>query len=115
MIRLFKVFVPATVLALLISESLIILASYIFASFFLLSLSYDAQTFLIDEFGYARIAILTVVIVIALYFNELYNEIRIQSRMVLFQQLCASMGVVFLAQALIGYVARSLIIPRTLM
>jgi sugar transferase (PEP-CTERM system associated) len=114
MIRLFKVFIPTSVVALLFSEALIIVGCYI-ALFYYFLPEYDPQIFLIDEGGIWRIVLVMLVIVLGLYFNDLYGTIRVRHRVELIQQLCMAIGVAFLSQALISYVNRDWTIPKALM
>lgn len=115
MIRLFKVFVPTSVLALLISEILLIFGAYLAATFLASGPDYDPGIYLFDEYGLARLALVTGVIVAGLYFHDLYTDFRIRSRLVLLQQLCFTIGIAFLVQALTSYARRAWILPKWLM
>lgn len=115
MIHLFKLLLPTSVVALLLSEIVIIIGSYLAALFFFLSRDHDFQTFLIDENGIWRILPIAVVIILALYFNDLYTEIRVRRWVELLQRLCMAIGTAFLAQALISYANKGWPIPKWLM
>ncbi len=116
MIQLFKVFIPTSVLTLLASETILIFGCYIAASFW----SYRAENgpliFLIDENGLISIIFVTMLIILGLYFNDLYSEFRVYSRMLLIQQICLTLGVAFVLEALSSYVRSSWgILPQKVM
>jgi sugar transferase (PEP-CTERM system associated) len=104
MVRLFRVFIPASVLGLLISEAVLIFSCYVVASFLLLET--DPQIFLLYDAGLWRILLVVACIMLALYFNDLYWQFRIRSRLLLVQQMCFVVGIAFLTQALLTYVHR---------
>jgi sugar transferase (PEP-CTERM system associated) len=101
MIRIFKVFVPTSVVALLVSETVLIFSCYLLASF--LTLDVDPQVFLLYDDGLARISIVVVCLMVGIYLHDLYTQFRIKSRILLFQQLCLIVGIAFLTQALLSY------------
>jgi len=114
MIRLFRVFVPTSVVALLLSEVILIYTCFVAAAFIVLDV--DPQVFLLYDNGLARIAIAVVGIVFGIYFHDLYTNFRIKSRMLLFQQMGVVLGAAFLIQALLVYLRlRELILPTWLM
>jgi len=101
MIRIFKVFVPASAIALLLSETVLIFTCYIIACFFVLD--FDTQVFLLYDNGLWRIGIVVVCIMVGIYLHDLYTQFRIKSRIVLVQQLCLVVGIAFFTQALLSY------------
>jgi len=104
MIRLFRVFIPASVLGLLLSEAVLIFSCYVLASFFVLDA--DPEIFLLYDNGLWRIALVVGCIIVALYFNDLYWQFRIRSKLLLVQQMCFVVGIAFLTQALLTYLRR---------
>ena len=113
MIRFFRVFVPAGALALFSSEILLILSSYILATYVFLTV--DPTVFLLYDRGLVRILLVLASILVGMHFHDLYSNIYVRSRRVLIQQLCLVIGVAFLVQALIGYLDASLRIPIRVM
>ncbi len=111
--RLFGVFVPVSVLLLLLSEALLIVACFVSAAY--LTLPADPSVFLLYDNGLSRILLLTVFVLFLLDFNDLYSEIRVSSRVVLAQRLCVVMGGVFLLQALASYVRPGVRMPIRIM
>jgi sugar transferase (PEP-CTERM system associated) len=101
MIRIFNVFIPASVIALLVSEIALLYFCYIVASFF--SLDVDAQIFFFYDNGFLRVTIVVAGLMIGIYLHDLYTQFRIKSRILLIQQLCLIVGLTFLTQALLSY------------
>jgi exopolysaccharide biosynthesis polyprenyl glycosylphosphotransferase len=100
-IRLFKVSIPSSVVALLVSEAILIFSSYVLAAYWTLDAA--ADVFLLDEGGLWSVALVVAVIMAGLYFHDLYENYRIRSRILLFQQFSLVLGVAFLMQALLNY------------
>jgi sugar transferase (PEP-CTERM system associated) len=113
MIRLFRVFVPAGTLALLISEILLVTGAFVLASFIILPV--DPGDYLIYEGGLKSIGLVVLSILIGLYLHDLYTEINLKSSVILLQQLCLVMGIAFLMQGLVSYLDRDLRIPLRVM
>ena len=114
MIRLFRVFVPASVVALLVSEFILIYACYLAAAFFVFRV--DPQVFLVYDNGWLRIAVVVICLIVAVYFHDLYAHLRVKSRVLLYQQVGVVVGAAFLIQSLFAYGRlQSLILPTWLM
>ncbi len=114
MIRLFRVFVPTSVLVLIISEFILICSSYVIAAYIVFD-QVDPEVFLLYDGGLTRIGIVVGLVMLALYFNDLYENLRVRARILLMQQLSLAMGVAFLAQAVLSYGNRNWILPKWLM
>jgi sugar transferase (PEP-CTERM system associated) len=114
MVKIFKVFVPGSVIALLVSEAAILFACYL-AGLYLAEWLFEGPTFA-DEFlvdnGLLRLSFVVATIMLGLYFNDLYESFHISSRIQLIQQVCLSVGVAFLVQAFMGYLLSGWIVPR---
>ena len=108
MIQLFRVFIPASVVGLLVSEIILAFGCYAFA--FLLVGQDDFVIYYMFDGGFERTGIVVATLVLGIYFNDLYTELRVVSRLRLVQQMCLVLGLAFFAQALIGYLAENLII-----
>ena len=114
MIRLFRVFVPASVVFLLISEAVLIFLCYCAASLF--AVEGDPWLFLIYEYGLAQVALVVVCVMIGIYFHDLYWHFKIKSRTLLVSQICLVLGIAFLLEALLDYLKLShLILPKLMM
>jgi sugar transferase (PEP-CTERM system associated) len=114
MIRVFRVFVPTSAIALLISEAFLIFTCYIVASYAVFR-DVDPQIFLLYDSGLWRIALTATIIMLGLYFHDLYTKLRIRSHILLVQQLCFIVGIAFIAQAMLSYFDRQWILPKWLM
>lgn len=113
MIRLFRVFIPATVVALLFTEIVLILACYSVSSLF--TLGTDPLFYLFAEANYWKILLVAACIILALYFQDLYTDLRITSRILLTQQVSLAVGCALLLMAFLGYLDPDLLIARWLM
>jgi sugar transferase (PEP-CTERM system associated) len=112
LIRLFRVFIPASVLALLLSEIILTLACYLVALFVL---RIDAGFYLFGDGNYWKLLVVTGFIVLALYYQDLYAELRITSRMLLVQQVCIAVGSALLLLAFLGFLWPDFLMSRWLM
>ncbi len=114
MIRLFRVFIPTSVVALLVSEVILTYTCYVLATFLVLDV--DPEVFLFYDNGWLRIALVVICLMVGIYFHDLYTQFRIRSRVLLVQQVIVVVGVTFLTQALLVYLRlRDLILPTWLM
>src|SRR5689334_6411447 len=113
MIRLFRVFVPTSVIALILSETILIFSCFILASYIVLES--DPQVFLLYDGGLLRVSLVVISVMLGLYFQNLYNNFRVRSKVILIQQLCLVIGIVFFTQALLTYVSPSLMMSRWIM
>lgn len=116
MVKIFRVFVPASVIGLVLSEFIIVFFCYVGASFLLARLinpEFSPIIFFESESGSLRIVAVVVSIVAAIYFQNLYTDFRVKSLMRLLEQLCMALGVGFLIQAVFTYLKRpDLAIPK---
>ena len=112
MIRLFRVFVPASVVALLVSEVLVVLACYTMAAF--IALPIDPVFYLFGEGSFWRILIVAGCIILGLYFQDLYTDLRVTSRILLVQQVCLAVGSALLVMAFLGYLDPDMMLDRWL-
>lgn len=114
MIRLFRVFIPTSVVALLVSEIILTYTCYVVATFLMMDAA--PEVFLIDDNGWLRIAIVVGCLMFGIYFHDLYTQFRIRSRILLLQQVIVVVGVTFLTQALLVYLRlQDLILPTWVM
>jgi sugar transferase (PEP-CTERM system associated) len=112
-IRLFRVFIPASVIALLVSEICLVLACYGVASLF--TLFEDPYIYLFVEENYWKILVVGGCVIAGLYFQDLYTDLRITSRILLVQQVCLAVGSALLLTAFIGYLQPDMLLGRWLM
>ncbi len=113
MIRLFRVFVPLSVLLLIASESLLITAPFVAATY--VSLQVDPTVYLFYDLGLLRILLVVATFMIGMHFQDLYSQIRVKSRVLLLQQICMVAGAALLIEGLISYAAPDLNLPLPVM
>jgi exopolysaccharide biosynthesis polyprenyl glycosylphosphotransferase len=113
MIRIFRVFFPASILALLISEAALILFCLVLVSLWVNDL--DPEFYLIEQGGLMRMSFVVMSMLAGLYFQDLYNNLRVRSRLLLLQQISMAIGISFLFQALLTYIDPDLMLPRWVM
>jgi lipopolysaccharide/colanic/teichoic acid biosynthesis glycosyltransferase len=114
MIRLFRVYVPASAVALLVSEVILTYTCYLAVAFTILEV--DPQVFLLYDNGWMRISIVVACFMAGIYFHDLYAQFRIKSRVLLFQQMGVVVGIAFLMQALLSYLGQQdLVLPAWIM
>ncbi|HXR77020.1 MAG TPA: sugar transferase [Bryobacteraceae bacterium] len=110
MIRLFRVLVPTSVAALLLSEIALVLACYTAAS--LVTPGIAPRVYLVDEANHWKILLVSAVIILGFYFQDLYAEFRILSRILLIQEVCLAVGAALLLMAVLGYINTDYLLPR---
>jgi len=111
--RLFNIFIPATLIGLIFSELVLVSSSFVVAAYIVSDV--DPSVWLMYSDGIARIAVMAVGVILGLYFQDLYADIRVTSKVALIQQYCLVIGVAFLIQAMLSYTAPSLVLPRWVM
>jgi exopolysaccharide biosynthesis polyprenyl glycosylphosphotransferase len=111
--RLARFFGPSGVLALLISEIFLLLSAYVLA--FILVVRVDPLVFLLHNRGFLRIGIVILTLVLGFYLQDMYEDLRVRSRITLVQQVALAFGVAFIVQAILNYVSRELLLPRWVM
>jgi sugar transferase (PEP-CTERM system associated) len=113
MTRFFRVFVPATSIALLASEILLVTSAFVVATYLVLEVY--PIVFLLYDGGMAQLVPVILSILIGMHFSDLYSQFRVESRIVLLQQLCLVIGFAFLTQGLLSYLSPGLRVPLRVM
>src|SRR5258708_21185682 len=113
MIRLFRVSIPAGVLALLASE--IVLTTLCFVVAAQLVLGYEISTYFFYDGGLIRTVLVVVRIILGLHFSDLYTRIHVKSRVRLLQDLSQVIGIALVIEGLISYSNPSLRLGRGIM
>ena len=112
MIRLFRVFIPASVVGLLISEVVIVLGCYLLSVWVI---GLDPGFYLIGENNYWKLLVVTGLVILVMYFQDLYTDLRIVSRILLVQQVSLAVGCALLIMAFLGYLKPEFLLGRWLM
>ena len=112
MIRIFRVFIPASVLAVIIGDILIAYACFMSAGY--VREEGDFTIYLWYEGGFSNLTIVVFSLIAVLYFQDLYspNAIGLRRRAVLLQQILVAIGGLFFSQAVLAYIDRDLIVSR---
>jgi len=111
MIRIFRVFIPVSVIILLLSEGLITIGSFTLAAW----LNTDPLVYFRERNGLLNVAVVVLTMIMGMYLHDLYSDIYVNSHILLLQQLSFVMGAAFLIQAGINYVDRDLRMPLHVM
>jgi lipopolysaccharide/colanic/teichoic acid biosynthesis glycosyltransferase len=89
------------ILSLVIPETILIFSCYILAAYW--SGGADPSVFLLYDDGLLQIALVVAGVLIGLQLNKLYVQVGVRSKILLFQQLCLTLGVTFLLESLLSY------------
>jgi len=103
MIRLFRVSIPASVLVLVLSDAVLLMTCYVLAATFALNAQLDPWFYIRYDNGWVQILFVVAIIQIGFYFMDMYDDLRIRSRILLIHQLFLLLGIAFLVQAILGY------------
>ena len=106
MIRLFRVSIPSSVLALFVLETILLAFCYATVAHFVLD--EDTAFYFFYDGGWRSIMLVVGTIQLGLYFQDLYDHLRPTSRIYLGQQVSLVLGGAFLLQAVLGYGRSSL-------
>lgn len=110
MIRLFRVSIPSSVIALFVLETVLLAGCFIFAAHFYID--EDLEFYLLYDGGWRPILLVVAAIQAGLYLQDLYEQVRPRSRIYLAQQVSLALGGTFLLQAVIGYGRSSLLLNK---
>jgi len=113
MIRIFKIFVPTSILALLLSEAILLLSCYLAAVMIIGEM--DPEIFLLYDNGLVKVVLVVAVELLGLYLLDLYTDVKVYSRILVLQQVCLVIGIAFISQALLSYLSPTWIVPRWMM
>jgi sugar transferase (PEP-CTERM system associated) len=108
--QLFRVFIPASIVGLALSEFTLVFLCYLAGSWLvshLINTNLDIYTFIFDEGGLAQIGVVVGCVALGLYFQNLYTDVRVKSLTLLLQQICLVIGLAFLVQAFLAYIRKA--------
>ncbi len=112
MIRFFKNVVPINIAGLVLSDLFISFAVYLAAVFIYLVPQIEPERDLAIEYAFWRVLPVTAVVVLGIYFSDLYSRLRVGHRTKLLQQLCIIIGTAFVSQAIVAYANRDWTVPK---
>jgi exopolysaccharide biosynthesis polyprenyl glycosylphosphotransferase len=105
--------IPLSVWALLAGELVLVISVYLLATAVMSPV--DAWVWLTVGDGLLRVTLMAFGVLFGLYMLDLYTHIQVSSISTMFQQTCLVVGVAFLFQASLSYLAPPLILPRWIM
>ncbi|MCX6621798.1 MAG: sugar transferase, partial [Acidobacteria bacterium] len=105
-----QVFFPTSIVALLLSEAVLLFSCYLLAIYLMFDVGSDVYLFY--EGGLLRIAIVVASVMLGAYFNDLYGDLRLRSKILLLQRFSLMMGMAFIAQAFLSYGGEQWLLPR---
>ena len=115
MMKLFRVYVPASTVVLLAFETGVVISAFCLSIYLLgeVDRDLDPVDYLFDwsSLGLLSLALVSLSFIVAAYFQDLYSQVRVKSRLLLAQQLLMVAGTAFLVEALISAVAPDLYVP----
>src|SRR6185437_2171656 len=100
------------VVGLLLSEVLIVLGCYTLSVWVI---GLDPSFYLFGENNYWKLLVVTGLVILLMYFQDLYTDLRIVSRILLVQQVSLSVGSALLIMAFLGYLKPDFLLGRWLM
>lgn len=116
MIQVFRVFIPASILGLVLSEFTLIYLSYAICTLLItqfINAEFSTTVFFNNDGGALRLFTAVFCIIAGLYFQNLYSSVRVRSVTVLVQQVCVAIGVAFLIQSIFTYLKHpELAVPK---
>lgn len=113
MIRLFRVSIPSSVLALVISETLLLTCCFLAAAYW--SAEYSFDLYFAEEGSIGAIIFAVLVIQTGLYLSDLYDNLRQHATTLYLQQLCLILGAALLLQSMLSYVHSRLVLSKWVM
>jgi lipopolysaccharide/colanic/teichoic acid biosynthesis glycosyltransferase len=113
MIRLFRVFIPVSTFTLFLGEMLLVSLSYVAGSYLMMDV--DPTDYLLYDGGILAIFVVTGIFLLGVYFNGLYSNVYMKSRVILLYQLFLVTGLGFLFEGLVSSVASELRLPIRIM
>ena len=110
MIRLFQVFIPKSVVALIALEFCVIFACFFLSLMVVLP---DPDLYLMYENGLTAVIVGTLGIMAGLYWQDGYSNLNLRSNFALVQMVVQALGIEFLLQAFLTYAHAPFNIPRS--
>ena len=110
--RLFRTLFPVATISLLLSDAVLSAGSFVLALYIV---RFDADMYLMYENGIAKVVFAVASFCFGVYFQDLYAQARVRSRVLLGVQICGSIGLAFLLQALSSYLRMDVRLPIKVM
>jgi hypothetical protein len=111
--RIFKFILPGRVSWILAADFIITFVSYLAATIAIFR--GDADHYLWANLGLRRCLLVSLSCILGIFFNDLYAETRVDSRVSLVLKLCNVAGIALVTQGLLAYLLSGLALPRMVM
>jgi sugar transferase (PEP-CTERM system associated) len=103
MIRLFHAYFPKRTVFLTLSEAVLLIAAFLLAVLVAAGTTTNASIFLLYENGIGRIAFIVAVVLVMIYYFDLYSSMILSNTREVFTRLVGVLGCTFLALALVYF------------
>jgi len=113
MIRLFRIFIPVSTFTLVLADFFLTCLSYIAASYLMFEV--DPTDYLLYDNGMLAIMVVTTIFLMGAYFNGMYSELYVKSKINLLYQLSLITGLTFVVEGLFSSEAAALELPIRVM
>ena len=113
MIRLFHAYIPVSTFLFVVFEIALMFGIFVGATYLLVDV--DPADYLLNNLGGISLILVVLTFIMGLYFQNLYSELHVKSRVKLLQQLCMVTGVAMVAQGVISYLSVELRVPVRVM
>ncbi len=113
MIRIFRVFISLRVLIAFFGDALATCAAYVAAAY--LNPEIQPADYFWNRMGWQPVAVVTGLVLFALYFRDLYRDLQVRSRILMVQELFVVLGMMFLTEALFAYLTLGWSLPRRML
>ena len=111
--RIFRIILPVRISGLLFSDFLITLLCYAIAV--VAAYRSEATSFFTLDGGFLRLVLVAGSVVLGLFVNNMYADIKVLSRVLLILKLSNIVGIAFIVQGLLAYVSSGKSLPRFVM
>jgi sugar transferase (PEP-CTERM system associated) len=111
--RLFNVYIPTSVIGLVASDFILLNSAFLIGVY--LTSEVAPEVWLLYGDGWSQVLLIVLALMLGIYLQDLYTQVRVTSKTVLVQQFCLVTGAGFLFQALLSYGAPGLVLPRRVM
>ena len=103
MIRLFHAYFPTRTVLLTVSEAILLIAAFLLAVLVAAGTTTNASIYLLYENGIGRIAFIVAVVLVMIYYFDLYSSMVLNNSGEVFTRLVGVLGCTFLALALVYF------------
>ena len=115
MVRLFHAYFPTRTVLLTLSEAILLVLAFLLAVLIATGTTANAGIFLLYESGLARIAFTVAVVLVMIYYFDLYSSMVLSNTREVFTRLVGVLGCTFLALAVVYFVVPDVKLNATIL